>query len=105
MGGMIAVTKMRAKMFMPIGYFKTVKHLPGSVRDCHVAMLDMPNYKFQNFLCDMSKKVIKCHHQAVGAIQFIHKDIYGREYINKWYANVANVLGITDMSTRLTINF
>ena len=62
MGGMIAVTKMRAKMFMPIGYFETVKPLSGSVRDCYVATLDMPTDKLQTFLRDMSKKVITWNH-------------------------------------------
>ena len=104
MGGMIDVTEIRAKMFMPIGYFKTMKPLSGSVRDCHVAMLDMPTDKLQNFLRDMSKKVITWHHRAVGAFQFLHKYIYRRGYINKRYVNVVNVLGIADVSTNLTIN-
>ena len=104
MVGMIAVTKMRATMFMPIGYFEMVKTLSGSVIDFHVATLDMPTDKLQTFLCDMSKKVITWKHWAVGAFQFLHKDIYGRGDINKRYANVANVLSISDVSTRLTIN-
>ena len=39
MGCMIAVSGMHAKMFIPIGYFKVVKPLSGSVRDCHVTKL------------------------------------------------------------------
>ena len=50
MEGMISVTKMRAKMFMPIGYFETVKPLSRSVIDFHVDMLDMPTYNLQTFL-------------------------------------------------------
>ena len=45
MEGIISVTKMRAKMFMPIGYFDMVKPFYGSVRDFHVDTLDMPNDK------------------------------------------------------------
>ena len=91
-------------MFMLIGYFDTVKPLSGSVRDFHVATLDMPIDKLQNFLREISKKVITWHHRSVGIFQFLHKDIYGRVDINKRYANSANVLMISDMSTRLTIN-
>ena len=36
MGVMIAVTKIRAKMFMLIGYFEKVKPLSGSIRDCQI---------------------------------------------------------------------
>ena len=104
MGGMIAVIKMCAKMFIPVGYFDTVKSLSGSIRYFHVATLDMPNDNLQNFLCDMSKKFITWHHRAVGAFQFLHKGIYGRVDINKLYVNVANFLGIYNVSTRLTIN-
>ena len=104
MGGMIAVNEMRAKMFMLIGYFETVKPFSRSVRDFHVATLDMPIYKLQTFLHEISKKVITWHHWAVGIFQFLHKDIYGRGDINKRYANSANVLIIFDMSTRLKIN-
>ena len=89
---------------MSIGYFETVKPLSGSVRDFHVAKLDIPTNKLKNFLCGMLKKVITWHHQAIDAFQFLHKDIYGRWDINKQYANVANVLGIADVSTRLTID-
>ena len=67
MGGMIAVTEMRAKIFMPIGYFETVKPLSMSVRDFRVAKLDIPTDKLQNFIRDMSKKVITWHQRAVGA--------------------------------------
>ena len=104
MGGMIAVTNFFAKIFMPIGYFETVKPLSGSVRDCHVATLDLPTDKLQTFLRGMSKKVITWHHRAVGAFRFLHKDIYGRGDINKRYVNVANFLGIADVNTCLTIN-
>ena len=104
MGGMLAVTKMSAKMFIPIGYFKTVKPLSRSIRYFHVAMLDMPTDKLQNFLCDTSNKFITWNHRDVGAFQFIHKDIYGRGDMNKRYSNVANVHCIADVSTRLTIN-
>ena len=104
MGGMIAVTNFFAKIFMPIGYFETVKPLSGSVRDCRVATLDMPTDKLQTFLCDISNKVTTWHHRAVGAFQFLHKDIYGRLNINNWYANVSNVLVIYYVSTRLTID-
>ena len=104
MGGMIAVTKIRAKMFMPIGYFETVKPLSGSVRYFHVATLNMPTDKLQTFLRDISKKVITWHHRAVSAFQYLHKNIYGRGDINNQYVNVANVLGISDVSTRLRIN-
>ena len=52
----------------------------------------------------MSKKVIKWYHWAVGAFKFLHTEIYGMGDINKWYADVADVLGISDVSTRLTIN-
>ena len=78
MGGNIAVTIMRANIFLSIGYFETIKPLSGSVRDCHVAMLDIPTDKLQTFLRDISKKVITWHHRDVGAFQFLHKDIYGR---------------------------
>ena len=104
MGGMLAVTEMRAKMFISIGYFETVKPLSGSVRYCHVSTLNMKTNKLQNFLRDMPKKNIAWHHQAIGAFQFLHKEIYGRGDINKRYANVTNLLGIADVSTRLTNN-
>ena len=104
MGVIIFVTEMRARMFIPVGYFETVKTLSGSVRDCHVATLDMPTNKLQTFFHDMSKKVITWHHWDVGAFRFIHKDIYGSGDINKRYVNVANILGIADVSTLLTIN-
>ena len=45
MGGMIAITEMWAKMFMPIVYFDMVKPLYRRVRDFHVATLDMPTEK------------------------------------------------------------
>ena len=61
--------------------------------------------KLQTYLREISNKVIEWHHQYVGAFQFIHKNIYGRGYINKRYVNVANFLVIADVSTRLTINF
>ena len=64
----------------------------------------MPTNNLQNFLRDMSKKVITWHHQAVGAFQFLHKDIYRRGDTNKRYVTVANVLGIVDVSTSLPIN-
>ena len=41
-GGTVVVTEICAKMFMPIGYFETVKPLSGSVIYFHVAMLDIP---------------------------------------------------------------
>ena len=104
MGGMIAVTKMCANMFMPIGYFETVIPLSRIIRDFHVAPLDIPTDKLQTFLHGMSKKVITWYHRAVSAFQFLHKYIYGRGDINSRYVNVANVLGIADMSTRLTID-
>ena len=104
MRGMIAVTEMRANMFMPIGYFKTVKPLSGSVRDCHVATLDITTEKLQTFLRGMLNKVITWNHWAVGEFQFLHKDIYGRGDINKRYANIAKVIGIADVITHLTIN-
>ena len=104
MGGMIAVIKMRDNIFMPIGYFETLKHLSGSFRDCRVDTLDMPTNKLQNVPCGMSKKVITWHHPAVGAFLFLQKDIYRRGDTNKPYANVANVLGIDDVSTLLEIN-
>ena len=104
MGVMIAVTKIWAKVFMSIGYFDTMKPLSGSVRDFRVATLDMTTDKLQNFLRGMSKKVITWRHWPVGEFKFLNKDIYGRVYINKRYVNVANVLGITNMSTCLTIN-
>ena len=78
MGGNIAVTIMRANIFLSIGYFETIKPLSGSVRDCHVAMLDIPTDKLQKFLRNIPKKVITWHHRDVGAFQFLHKDIYGR---------------------------
>ena len=99
MRGMIAVTGMCANIFIPLGQFKTVKTLSGSVGDCHVATLDMPTDKIQNFLRGMLKKVVPWHHQAVGAFLFIQKEICGRGYINKRYVSVANVLGIADVST------
>ena len=102
MGGTIAVTEMRVKMFMLIVYFKTVKTLSGSVRDCHVATLNMPTHKLQNFLCGMSKKVTTWNHRVIDAFQFLHKDIYARGDINKRYENVANVLRLSNVSTRLT---
>ena len=105
MGGMVAVAKIRSKTFMPIGYFDTVKPLSGSIRDFHVATLDIPTDKLQNFLRGMLKNIITWNHRAFGASQFIHKYIYGRGDINKRYANVPNVLGIVDVSTILTINF
>ena len=98
MGGMIVVTKMRAKMFMQIEYFETVKPLSGIAGDCHVATLDIPTDELQNFLRGMLKKVFTWHYQAVGAFIFLHKEIYGEGYHNR-YANVANVLGIHEMST------
>ena len=91
-------------MFMLIEYFDTVKPLSGSVRYFHVATLDMPIDKLQTFLHEISKKVITWHHRSVGIFQSLHKDIYGRGDINKRYANSANVLIISDVSTRLTIN-
>ena len=103
MGGMIALTKMSTNMFMLIGYFETVKPLSGSIRDFHILMLDMPTDKLQTFLCDTSKKVITCHHRAVVAFQSLHKDLYGRRDINNQYDNVGNILGISHLSTRLTI--
>ena len=102
--GMIAVTKMSDNIFMRIGYFKTVKPLSGSIRYFHVAMLYMTTDKLQNFLLDMLKKFITWHHRDVRAFQFLHKDIYRRLDINKWYANLTKVIGIYDLSTRLTIN-
>ena len=104
MGVMVAVTEMCVKMFMLVVYFKTVKPLSGIVRYFHVDTLDMPINKLQTLLCGISKKIITWKHQAVGAFQFLHKDIYGRGDINKRYVNVANVLGIADVSTRLKIN-
>ena len=104
MVGMIDVTEMCAKMFMPIGYFETVTPLSVSVRDSHIGMLDMPTDRLQTFLCFMSKKFITCNHWAVGLFQFLYKDIYGRGDINKRYVNVANFLGIADVNTCLTIN-
>ena len=104
MGGMIAITKICAKKFMPIGYFNTVKPLSRSVRDFYVTTLDMPTNKLQTFLREILKKVVAWHHRAVGAFQFIGKYIYGRVYINKGYANVSNVIDIYDVSTHLTIN-
>ena len=89
---------------MPIGYLETVNPFFGSARYFHVAMLDTPNDKLQTFLRGMSKKVITWQHWAVGAFKFLHKDIYGRGYINKRYANIANVLGIANMSTHIKIN-
>ena len=59
----------------------------------------MPTDKLQTFLRGMSKKVVTWHHLAVGVFLFLYKDIYGRGDINKWYVNVANVLGISDVST------
>ena len=102
MGG-IAVAKMRAKMFMPIGYFETVKPLSGSVKECHVDMLDMKINKLQTMIRCMLNKVITWNNWAFCTFQFLHKDIYGRGDINKRYAHVANVLGIADVSTHLTI--
>ena len=58
MGGMIAVTKMSATMFMPIGYFEAVKPFSMSIRYFHVDTLDIPTDKLQTFLHGMSKKVI-----------------------------------------------
>ena len=91
-------------MFMLIGYFETVKPFSRSVRDFNVATLDMPTYKLQTFLREISKKVITWHHWAVGIFQFLHKDIYGRGDINKRYANSSNVLIISDVNTHLKIN-
>ena len=104
MGGMIDVTKMRAKMFTPIGYFKTVTPLSGSIVYFHVYTLDMPTNKLQNFLRGMSKKVIIWHHWAVSEFQFLHKDIYGRGDINKLSAKFSNVFGISDVGICLTID-
>ena len=98
-GGMIAVSEMLSKMFMPIGYFKTVKPLSGSVQDYHVATLDIPTNKIQTLLRSMSKKVVAWHHWAVNSFLFIHKDIYVRVDINKLYFNVANVLSIANVIT------
>ena len=98
-GGMIAVSEMRSKMFIPIRYFKTVKSLPGSIQDGHVDTVDMTTNKLQNILRSMSKKVVTWHHWAVNSFLFVHKDIYGRVDINKLYFNVENVLSIDDVST------
>ena len=102
--GMRAITKIRAKMFMPMRYLEVVESLSGSVQYCHVSTLDMPTNKLQTFLRYMSNKVIKWHHQAVSEFQFIHKKIYGRRDIKKRYVNVAKILDIADVSTCLTIN-
>ena len=86
---MIAITEMSANIFMPIGYSAMVKPLSGSVVDCHVAKLDMPNDKLQTFLRGMSNKVVTWHHWAVNSFLFLHKYIYGSVDINKRYENAA----------------
>ena len=84
-GGVISITKIYSKMFMLIGYFDMVKLLSRSVQYCHAATLYMPTNKLQTFLLGMSKKFFTWHHQADDAFLFLHKNIYGRGYINKRY--------------------
>ena len=55
---------------MPIRYSDTVKRLSSRFRDFHVATLDMPTDKLQNFLRGMPKKVIAWNHWDLSAFQF-----------------------------------